>query len=78
MLGQPLDNLLIVVAMIISLPASYSTLCTILMVMSDKLIMDGVIAQILIEEKSQRLTLQTALTASKVGESTGKLQENNA
>ncbi|KAL4072554.1 hypothetical protein V8B97DRAFT_1846292, partial [Scleroderma yunnanense] len=54
-LGQPLDDSLIAVTMIISLLASYSTLCTILMATSDKLTMDGVIAQILIEEKSQKL-----------------------
>jgi hypothetical protein len=63
-LGQPLDDTLVATAMVISLPPSYSTLRTILMSTSDKLSIDTVIAQVLVEEKS-RLTSnsQSALVA---------------
>jgi len=51
-LGQALDDSLVAIAMVISLPQSYSTLRTILMSADDKLTVDGVISQVLIEEKS--------------------------
>jgi len=54
-LDQPLDDTLVVTAMVMSLPPSYSALRTILMSTSDKLSIDTVIAQVLVEEKS-RLT----------------------
>lgn len=63
-LGQPLDDSLIAIAMVISLPSSYATLRTILMSTDDKLSVDAVISQVLIEEKSQKATTgQSALTA---------------
>jgi len=51
-LGQTLDDTLVATAMVISLPPSYSTLHTILMSTSDKLSINTVIAQVLVEEKS--------------------------
>ena len=51
MIGQPLDDSLVAIAMVISLPTSYSTLCTILMAADDQLTMDIVINQVLIKEK---------------------------
>ncbi|KAJ3474092.1 hypothetical protein NLI96_g12653 [Meripilus lineatus] len=53
-LGVKLDNALIAISMIISLPKSYSTLCTILMATEDEIKTDTVVAQILNEEKSRR------------------------
>jgi len=54
-LGQPLEESLIAIAMVISLPPTYSTLRTILMAADDKLTTDAVISQVLIEEKSRRI-----------------------
>jgi hypothetical protein len=51
-LGQPLNDTLVAVAMVISLPSSYSILQTILMSSSDKLSVNTVILQVLAEEKS--------------------------
>ena len=63
-LGLKLEDALIAIAMVISLPESYSTLRTILMSTEDKLLPDSVIAQVLIEEKSRKNpTAQTALIA---------------
>ncbi|PSS17115.1 hypothetical protein PHLCEN_2v3239 [Hermanssonia centrifuga] len=53
-LGKVLDNSLIAVAMVISLPPSYAVLCTILMSTDDKLTTDSVINAILTEEKSRQ------------------------
>ena len=53
LLGQTLDDSLIAIAMVISLPPSYSTLQTILMSTSDKIMIEGMISQILVEEKSR-------------------------
>ncbi|OBZ71294.1 Retrovirus-related Pol polyprotein from transposon TNT 1-94 [Grifola frondosa] len=53
-LGQKLDDSLIAIAMVISLPSSYSTLRTILMSTQDKLSSDNVVTQVLNEEKSRR------------------------
>jgi hypothetical protein len=50
-LGQPLDDTLVAVAMVISLPPSYAILRTILMSTSDKLTTEAVITQVLVEEK---------------------------
>ena len=62
LLGQTLDNSLIAIAMVISLPPSYSTLRTILMFTSDKIMIEGMISQILVEEKSRRTSeIQSAL-----------------
>ena len=63
MLGQPLEDSLIAVAMILSLPASYSILCTILMSSGDRLTVESVIAQVLVEEKAQKGPSQMALAA---------------
>ena len=67
-LGQPLEDSLIVIAMVISLPPTYSTLRTILMATDDKLTTDAVINQVLIEEKSRKISLaHSALTAKTAG-----------
>ena len=52
-LGQPLDDALIAIAIVISLPESYSVLRTILMSTDDKLTTDKIIAQILTEERAR-------------------------
>ena len=62
-LGLKLEDSLIAIAMVISLPESYSILRTIVMSIQDRLSPDSVIAQVLIEEKSQRNPVQTALLA---------------
>ena len=68
-LGLTLEDALVAIAMVaiamvISLPESYSTICTILMSSKDKLSPDTIVAQVLIEEKSQKnSTAQTALVA---------------
>ena len=49
--------------MVISLPESYSILKTILMSTKNRLSPDSIIAQVLIEEKSQKNPVQTALLA---------------
>ncbi|KIK12904.1 hypothetical protein PISMIDRAFT_18377 [Pisolithus microcarpus 441] len=68
-LGQPLDDSLIAIAMVISLPSSYATLRMILMSTDDKLSVDAVISQVLIEEKSQKATTgQSALTEKMSGQ----------
>ena len=72
MIGQPLNDSLVAIAMVISLPTSYLTLCTILMAMDDKLMMDIVINQVLIEEKSKKLPGQTALSAKVMNQAKGK------
>ena len=72
MIGQLLDDSLIVIAMVISLPTSYSTLCTILMATDDKLTMDMVINQVLIEERSRKSLGQTALSAKATSQTKGK------
>lgn len=61
-LSQPLDNLLVAIMIIISLPSSYSTLQTILMSTVDKLATDSIVLQILIEEKSQKVSQSTLVT----------------
>ena len=63
-LGLTLEDALVAIAMVISLPESYSTIRTILMSSEDKLSPDTVVAQVLIEEKSRKnSTAQTALVA---------------
>ncbi|OJA09494.1 hypothetical protein AZE42_10049 [Rhizopogon vesiculosus] len=63
-LGQSLDDTLMAIAMVISLPSSYSTLRTILMSTSNKITIDSVISQVLVEEKSQwSAESQSALVA---------------
>ena len=71
-IGQPLDDSLIAIAMVISLQMSYSTLCTILMAEDDKLTMDMVINQVLIEERLKKLPGQTALSAKATSQVKGK------
>jgi len=72
-LGQPLEDSLIAIAMVISLPPSYSTLRTILMAANDKLTMDTVINQVLIEEKSRKVSsAHMALAAKTTGQPKGK------
>jgi len=60
-LGQTLDDSHIAIAIVISLPTSYSTLRTILMA-ADKLSVDPVVAQILVEEKSCKTTQSALVT----------------
>jgi len=64
-LGQLLEDSLIVIAMVISLPPSYSTLQTILMAADDKLTTDAVINQVLIEEKSRKVSTTLSALATK-------------
>lgn len=72
-LGQTLEDSLIATAIVISLPASYSTLATILMASNDKLETDSVMAQILTEEKSRRDSNSVmALIAKTNGKAKGK------
>ena len=71
-IGQPLNDLLVAIAMVISLPTSYSTLSTILMATDDKLTMDMVINQVLIEERSWKLPGQTALSAKATSQTKSK------
>ena len=71
-IGQPLDDLLVAIAMVISLPTSYSTLCTILMATDDKLTMDMVINQVLIEERSKKSPGKTALSMKAMSQMKGK------
>ena len=73
MLGQLLKDSLTTIAMVISLPPTYSTLQTILMATDDKLMMDAVINQVLIEERLRKVSLaHLALTAKTVGRSKQK------
>ena len=71
-IGQPLNDSLVAIAMVISLPMSYSTLCTILMAVDDKLTMDMVINQVLIEERSKKSPGQTALSTKAMSQTKGK------
>jgi len=75
-LGQPLEDSLIAIAMVISLPPSYSTLQTILMAANDKLTTDTVINQVLIEEKSRKVSSTLLALATKTtGRPKGKGKE---
>ena len=72
-LGQPLEDSLVAIAMVISLPPTYSTLRTILMAAADKLTMDAVINQVLIKEKLRKFSsAHSALTAKMAGRSKQK------
>jgi len=71
-IGQPLDDSLIAIAMVISLLTSYSTLHTILMAADDKLTTEMVINQVLIKERSQKLPGQTALSVKATSQTKGK------
>ena len=62
-LEQKLDDSLVAVAMVISLPPSYSVLRTILMSTTDKLATDTVVNAILTEEKTRQDASATALLA---------------
>jgi len=67
-LGQPLKESLVTIAMVISLPPTYSTLRTILIATDDKLTMDAVISQVLIEEKLRKIaSTHSALAAKTTG-----------
>jgi len=75
-LGQLLEDSLIVIAMVISLPPSYSTLQTILMAANDKLMTDAVINQVLIKEKSRKVSSTLlALAMKTTGQPKGKGKE---
>ena len=65
MLGQLLEDSLVAIAMVISLPPTYSTPQTILMAANDKLTMDAVINQVLIEEKSRKVSSTHSTLAAK-------------
>ena len=75
-LGLKLEDALVAIAIVLSLPESYSTLRTILMSTEDKLLPDSVISQILIEEKSRKNPAQTALLAHG-GKGKGKDQKGD-
>ena len=53
--GQPLKDPLTMIAMEISHPPTYSPLWTILMATNDKLVMDAVNSENLIEERSRKI-----------------------
>ena len=73
MLGQLLKDSLTTIATVILLPPTYSTLWTILMAANDKLTMDAVVNQVLIEERSRKVSLaHLALTMKMVGQSKQK------
>ena len=72
-LGQPLEDSLVAIAMVISLLPTYSTLRTILMAADDRLTTDAVINQVLIEEKSRKVSsTHSALAAKTTGRSKQK------
>jgi len=71
-IGQPLDDSLVAIAMVISLLTSYSTLRTVLMAADDKLTTDMVINQVLIKERSWKSPGQTALSAKATSQTKGK------
>ena len=71
-IGQPLDDSLVAIAMVISLPTSYSTLHTILMAADDKLTMDMVINQVLIKKRSRKSLGQMALSVKATSQTKGK------
>ena len=72
-LGQPLEDSLVTIAMVLLLPPTYSTLRTILMAADDKLTMDAVINQVLTEEKSRNMSpTHSALAAKTAGRSKQK------
>ena len=62
-LGLKLEDFLIAIAMVISLPESYSILRMVLMSTENRLSPDSIVAQLFIEEKSQKNPAQTALLA---------------
>ena len=64
-LGQPLEDSFVAIAMVISLPPTYSTLQTILMATDDKLTTDTVINQVLIEEKLRKVSSTLSALAAK-------------
>ena len=77
LLGLKLEDALVVIAIVLSLPESYSTLRTILMSTEDKLLPDSIIqSQILTEEKSRKNPAQTALLAHR-GKGKGKDQKGD-
>ncbi|KIM62213.1 hypothetical protein SCLCIDRAFT_838418 [Scleroderma citrinum Foug A] len=76
-LGQLLEDSLVAIAMVISLPPTYSTLQTILMATDDKLTMDAVINQVLIEEKSRKVSsTHSALAVKTTGRSKQKCSKS--
>ena len=77
MIGQPLDDSLVAIAMVISLPTSYLTLRTILMAADNQLTTDIVINQVLIEEKLKKSPGQTALSAKAMSQSKEKGKGKN-
>ena len=76
-IGQPLNDSLVAIAMIISLPTSYLTLCTILMAADDQLTTDIVINQVLIKEKLKKSPGQAALSAKATSQSKEKGKGKN-
>jgi hypothetical protein len=76
-LGQPLDDTLVVVAMVISLPVSYATLRTILMSSSDKLTTETVIVQVLVEERQRQTNNSQSALITKGPAQKNKLQRKD-
>ncbi|CDO75139.1 hypothetical protein BN946_scf184772.g6 [Trametes cinnabarina] len=71
-LDQPLDDSLVAIAMVISLPPSYSTLCTILMSSDATLSTDKVITSILEQEKLMQAEAKHSTFAARLGKGNAK------
>jgi len=76
-LGQPLNNTLVAVAMVISLPVSYATLRTILMSSSDKLTTKTIIVQVLVEERQRQANNSQSALITKGPAQKNKLQRKD-
>ena len=72
-LGHKLEDKLVAVAIILSLPPSYDTLRTILTSQTDKLTLETITSQVLQEEQRRRETAQTSAFAARTFGSAGKL-----
>ena len=77
-LGLKLEDSLIAIAMVISILESYSILRTIFMSTEDRLSPDSIVAQVLIEEKSRKNPVQTALLAHGKNEKEKNKKRRNA
>jgi hypothetical protein len=75
-LGQQLDNSLIAIAMIISLPDSYSTLCSILMATDLKLTTQSIKSSIIQEEQLYKGTHSSRSLTAQIQKKTTKNKED--
>jgi len=76
-LGQPLDDTLVAVAMVISLPVSYATLRMILMSSSDRLTTETIIVQVLVEERQRQANNSQSALIAKGPAQKNKLQHKD-